>query len=402
VYFRFEEAVKSLFLHSVIFEEFGLRYIGPIDGHNIKTLISAFNIAKRSDEPILLHVSTTKGKGYAFAEKSPELWHGTSAFECQTGKHLKTKRGLNYSDVFGQTLERIAESNEKIIAITAAMTAGTGLSNFAKRFPSRFYDVGISEEHAVVFAAGLASEGYTPVVAIYSTFAQRVVDYMIHDVCLQRLPVIFCFDRAGLVGDDGPTHHGIFDIPLFRSVPGIVIMQPKDEAELANMLFSAIRWKKPVIIRYPRGKGPGIHVSEVFEELPYGKAEILREGREIQIWALGDMIPLAEKTVDKLRPHGWNIGIINPRFIRPVDQELLSKHSAVAKLIVTIENGTVTGGFGSGIIEQLTKTDFKGHVLPFGWPDKFIPHGSFDLLSERFGMTVSVISDAIINVMKSS
>ncbi|MFC1461812.1 1-deoxy-D-xylulose-5-phosphate synthase [Verrucomicrobiota bacterium] len=399
-YFRAEEAVKSLFLHSVLFEEFGLRYIGPIDGHNIETLISALDIARHSDKPILLHVTTQKGRGYAFAEQEPAKWHGTGAFERGTGKLLDSGNGLKYSDVFGKTLERLAEKNEKIIAITAAMSVGTGLSSFAKRFPSRFFDVGISEEHAVVFAAGLACEGHVPVVVVYSTFAQRIVDYVIHDVCLQQLPVVFCFDRAGIVGDDGPTHHGVFDIALFRSVPNAVIMQPKDEAELAHMLYSAISWAKPVIIRYPRGCGPGTQIPGDLEELPYGKAEKLREGKEVQIWALGDMIPLAEKVADRLEPHGWRTGIVNPRFICPLDQELLKEQATTARVIVTIENGMKTGGFGSAITEQLSDLNYKGHVLPFGWPDQFIPQGAYTNLTERFGLTDSAIADAIVKKME--
>ena len=400
LYLRLEEAAKSLFLRSVLFEEYGLRYIGPIDGHNIKILLSAFDIAKRSDEPILLHVTTRKGKGYPFAEKQPAIWHGTVPFKRETGEPLKSTDTLKYSDVFGQTLERLAQNNEKIIAITAAMAVGTGLSNFAERFPSRFFDVGISEEHAVIFAAGLACEGYLPVVAIYSTFSQRVVDYVIHDVCLQRLPVVFCFDRAGIVGDDGPTHHGVFDIALFRSVPNLVIMHPKDEAELAQMLYFAVRFGKPVIIRYPRGSGPGVPIPDIPEELPYGKAEVLREGHEIQIWAAGDMIPVAEKVADRLIQYGWKTGVVNPRFICPFDQKLLKKHSESAQVIVTIENGVATGGFGTGITEWLSGVHFQGHVLRFGWPDQFIPQGSMHSLSERFGLTDSAITDAIVKVMR--
>ncbi|MBU4200211.1 MAG: 1-deoxy-D-xylulose-5-phosphate synthase [Verrucomicrobia bacterium] len=396
IYFRLEEAVKSLFLHNVLFEEFGLRYIGPIDGHNMRTLVSALETARRSDEPILLHVSTQKGKGYPFAEEEPEAWHGTGAFECETGRSLAAAKTMKYSEVFGQTLERLAGENTRLVAITAAMAAGTGLSGFSKAFPARFFDVGIAEEHAVIFAAGLAAEGLAPVVAVYSTFAQRIVDYVIHDVCLQRLPVIFCLDRAGVVGDDGPTHHGIFDITLFRSVPNLILMHPKDEAELAHMLYSATRWNRPVMIRYPRGGGPGAPLPETLTELPFGKAEILREGRDIQLWALGDMIPLACHVADRLQQNGVNAGIVNPRFITPLDQECLKEHAASTRIIVTMENAALSGGFGSAVGEVLAEAHFPGVFLRFGWPDQFIPHGAFNVLCERFGLTESAITAAIL------
>ncbi len=400
IYFRIEEAVKSLFLRSVFFEEFGLRYIGPIDGHNMHTLIAALEIARRADEPILLHVSTQKGKGYPFAEEEPEVWHGTGAFEYETGRPLATVKTLKYSAVFSGTLQRLARANDRIVAITAAMAAGTGLSEFSREFPARFFDVGIAEEHAVIFAAGLASARLLPVVAMYSTFAQRVVDYVIHDVCLQRLPVIFCIDRAGVVGDDGPTHHGVFDIALFRTVPHLVMLQPKDEAELANMIYSATQWNRPVMIRYPRGCGPGVPLPETFTLLPCGHAEVLRTGREIQIWALGDMIPLAQDIADRLEAAGLKAGIINPRFITPLDKELLQTHAAVARIIVTIENGMIAGGFGSAVGEVLADLHFPGTFLRFGWPDQFIPQGAFDVLCERCGLTATAIAERIGDVIK--
>jgi len=396
IYLRSEEAVKSMFLRSVLFEEFGLRYIGPIDGHNIPTLISSLEIARNSDEPILVHVATQKGKGYTFAEAEPEIWHGTGAFECKTGVPLKTGSALKYSDVFGQTVERLAAQNDKIVAITAAMAVGTGLVNFSRRFPNRFFDVGIAEEHAVVFAAGLATRSFIPMVAIYSTFSQRVVDFVIHDVCLQQLPVIFCLDRAGIVGDDGPTHHGVFDIALFRSVPNLVMLQPKDESELADMISSAVAWKKPVMIRYPRGCGPGKSMPPKFTEIPFGKAEVLTEGDAVQIWALGDMLPLAQRAAQKLRQSGLNAGVVNPRFIIPLDRDLLARQAEKAQCIVTIENGVVNGGFGSIVEEALMDKDYKGKILRFGWPDKFVPHGAFEKLSERCGLTDEAVTSAML------
>jgi 1-deoxy-D-xylulose-5-phosphate synthase len=360
--------------------------------------MDAFSIARDSDRPILLHVSTQKGKGYEFAEKHPERWHGTSPFDITTGEPLGQSGKPSYSDVFGITLERIASRNEKIVAITAAMAAGTGLSRFAAAFPERFFDVGMSEEHAVVFAAGLAAEGLVPVFAVYSTFAQRAVDYIIHDVCLQNLPVIFCLDRAGIVGDDGPTHHGIFDIALLRPVPGLIIMQPKDEAELAHMLFTATRLGKPVVIRYPRGAGPGVAVPEEYRELEIGRAEVLREGRDVQLWALGDMIPIALEAADSLGASGHAAGVVNTRFARPLDLDLLKKQSA-ARVVATLENGMVTGGFGQGVEDSLRQAGFTGHVLKFGWPDAFIPHGAKQSLMARFGLTPDAVVKTIQGVL---
>ncbi len=400
IYFRIEEAIKSLFLRNVIFEEFGLRYIGPIDGHNLRVLESALDTARGSDEPVLLHVSTQKGKGYPFAEEEPEAWHGTGAFECETGRPLAATTALKYSQAFGQTLERLARQDDRIVAITAAMAAGTGLSNFAKAFPSRFFDVGICEEHAVIFAAGLAADGLRPVVALYSTFSQRVVDYVIHDVCLQRLPVVFCLDRAGIVGDDGPTHHGVFDIALFRNVPNLVLAQPKDEAELAHMLHSAFLWNRPVMIRYPRGCGPGAPLPEACAELPLGKAEVLSEGREVQLWALGDMLPLARRVAERLAAGGVQAGIVNPRFIVPLDRELLDRQAAGARVMATLENSVAGGGFGSAVGEALADLRYAGTCLRFGWPDRFIPQGAPDILRERFGLTEAAISEKILKALK--
>jgi len=400
IYLRLEEAVKSLFLRSVIFEEFGLRYIGPIDGHDIPKLIASLEIARRSDEPILVHVATQKGKGYAFAESEPEIWHGIGAFEYKTGTPLKTGSSLKYSDVFGQTMERLALTNNKIVAITAAMSVGTGLSNFARRFPNQFFDVGIAEEHAIIFAAGMATQSFIPVVAIYSTFAQRILDFVIHDVCLQQLPVIFCMDRAGIVGDDGPTHHGVFDVAIFRSVPNLVIMQPKDEAELSNMISSAITWQKPVIIRYPRGCGPGKSLPADFSEITFGKAEVLSEGDAVQIWALGDMLPLAQRAAKKMHRAGFKSGVVNPRFIVPLDGDLLRRQAEKAQCIVTIENGVANGGFGSIVEEALMDADYKGKCLRFGWPNRFIPHGSFEHLCEQHGLTDEAVASALLKALR--
>lgn len=395
VYYRIEEAIKSLFLSSVMFEEFGLRYVGPIDGHDFDKLLDALEIARDSDRPIVLHVSTQKGKGYTYAEEQPAKWHGTSSFEVASGQGAGKAKGPTYSSVFGSTVEKLAETDDRIVAITAAMCDGTGLASFAKRFPDRFFDVGISEEHGTLFAAGLAAKGLRPVFAVYSTFSQRVVDCIIHDICLQKLPVIMCLDRAGAVGDDGPTHHGVFDIALYRSIPDLIMMQPKDEAELANMLVSAFSAERPVIIRYPRGGGPGVPVPEKPVSLEIGKAEILRPGHAVQIWALGDMIPIAEEAAGILAKNNIEAGIVNPRFIRPLDTSLLKKQADDARVFITMENGTVAGGFGSSIQEFLSSSGFGGRVIPFGWPDRFVPHGSVDLLREDFGLTAKSVANAV-------
>ena len=395
VYLRMEEAVKSLFLKSVIFEEFGLRYIGPIDGHNFRGLLHALELARRSDEPILLHVTTQKGRGYPFAEQAPEIWHGTGAFECATGRPLQASARLKYSDVFGCALEQLAARDTRVVAITAAMAVGTGLTGFARRFPERFFDVGISEEHAVIFAAGLAAEGYVPFLTLYSTFAQRVVDYIIHDVCLQNLPVIFCLDRAGIVGDDGPTHHGIFDIPLLRAIPNLIIAQPRDEAELAALLRSAPCWNKPAVIRYPRGCGPGAVVPADPPFLTPGQAEVLSAGGPVQCWALGDMLPMAREAAAQLQAGGVPAGVVNARFIRPLDEQLLEQHRQSARVIVTLENSLLAGGFGGAVGEWLADRNYAGRLLRFGWPDRFLPHGAPDVLHARSDFTAAAVVQAV-------
>jgi 1-deoxy-D-xylulose-5-phosphate synthase len=403
VYYRLEETIKGWFLRSVIFEEFGLRYIGPIDGHDMHSLLDAMTIARNYPKPIVLHVSTQKGKGYPPAESHPEKWHGTSGFDVTTGEALSKVKSTTYSEVFGSTLERLAQDDDRIVAITAAMRAGTGLTQFAKQFPRRFFDVGICEEHAAVFAAGLAAEGLRPFFAVYSTFSQRAVDCIVHDICLQRLPVILCLDRAGIVGDDGPTHHGVFDIPMLRPIPGLVCVQPKDEAQLANLLYSAIKWDKPVVIRYPRGAGPGAALPESFSEVEMGKAEVLSPAMDcdVWIWALGDMLPLAEEAVTLLAEKNIRAGVVNALFIRPLDTQLLENQCSSAKLIATIENGVLAGGFGSAVAESLGRMGFHGPALHFGWPDQFIPHGKSEDLMEEFGLTGRAIARKISSALGS-
>lgn len=400
IYYRCEEALKSIFLHSVIFEEFGLRYIGPIDGHDLPRLMRALETARQYDRPILLHVWTQKGRGYPYAEARPEVWHGTGCFDIDTGTPLSTPTAPSYSQVFGTTLERLAARDTRLVALTAAMPSGTGLSAFADRFPERFFDVGICEEHAVIFAAGLAAQGLRPVFAVYSTFAQRAVDCVIHDVCLQRLPVILCLDRAGIVGDDGPTHHGVFDIPLLRSIPGLVVMQPRDGVELANLLHSAVGWDCPVVMRYPRGTCPDFRMPDAFETLPLGKAEVLREGWEIQVWALGDMVPAALTLAGLLAERGYSVGVINARFVAPLDGDLLTAQARRAKAFVTLENGMAAGGFGSAVAEHLTERGYGGRIVRFGWPAEFVPQGSPARLLEQYGLTPPAMAARVLTALQ--
>jgi 1-deoxy-D-xylulose-5-phosphate synthase len=393
-YYRIEETLKGLFLKSIIFEEFGLRYIGPIDGHNIYAMEDALRVAKESKCPILLHVNTTKGKGYSFAEQDQEKWHGTTKFEIKSG-HKAAGHGTNYSSIFGNTLEKIAQTDKNVVAITAAMPSGTGLTKFAESFPNRFYDTGIAEEHATIFAAGLSTAGLHPVFVVYSTFMQRAVDCLLHDICLQDLPVTICLDRAGIVGDDGPTHHGVFDIALLRHIPRLIFMQPGDEAELANMLYTAVNINHPTIIRYPRGCGTGVAVPDKLEKIPIGKAKQLSKGSDVIFWALGNMIQLAEKTTEILNQQGVSAGVVNARFIRPLDTELLTQHCKNHKIIATIEGGIISGGFGESITAFANDKSFAGHVINFGWPDEFITHGTPSILMEQYGLTPTAIAERI-------
>lgn len=398
-YWRIEEALKSIFLRSVIFEELGLRYVGPIDGHDLPRLIAALEIARDYDRPILLHVSTQKGRGYAYAEACPETWHGTGSFDVEQGTPRVTSNAPSYSQIFGSAMEIMAAQDSSLVGITAAMKTGTGLAPFALHHPDRFFDVGICEEHAVVFAAGLATEGFVPVVAIYSTFAQRSIDCIIHDVCLQQLPVIFCLDRAGIVGDDGPTHHGVFDVALLRSIPGLVLMQPADGVELVNMLYSATQWKRPAVIRYPRGQCPGFAMPSRFEMVECGKSRILREGSDVQIWALGDTLPLAQGVADQVAARGYSAGIVDGRFVAPLDEERLAAQLPMTKCFLTLENGVAAGGFGSVVEEFLVSRGYKGGVVRGGWPREFIPHGAPAILAGKYGMTAEALADKVLRIV---
>jgi 1-deoxy-D-xylulose-5-phosphate synthase len=383
---RAEEAAKSMLWPSILFEEFGLEYFGPIDGHNIPLLVGTFKFLKTLDHPVLLHILTQKGRGFQPAIDGQKKFHGLGPYDPETGE---TPGGSpTWAEAFAATLADLAAKDERIVAITAAMPNGTGLDLFRPRHPRRYFDVGIAEEHAVVFAAGMATRGYRPVCAIYSTFLQRAFDPVVHDVCLQKLPVLFCMDRAGLSGDDGPTHHGLFDIAYLRGIPGIVLMAPKDEDELADMMKTALDLPAASAIRYPRGAVAGVARKPEPQSLPIGKAEVLTDGSDVAILGLGPMIALAKELAAALEREGYSAAVINPRFIKPLDRELLQRYASRVAALVTFEDHVKMGGFGSAVVEALDEMGLAVPVVRIGWPDQFIEHGKVDRLRAKYGLTV--------------
>ncbi len=386
---RAEEAAKSMLLPSVIFEELGLKYYGPIDGHDIGTLIKTFEFLKAQERPILLHVLTQKGKGFEPAIQKQKKFHGLGPFDPETGETKPLSR-RTYSEVFADTLVKLANVNPKLVAITAAMPNGTGLDRFQPHHPDKYFDVGIAEEHAVLFAAGLAAKGMKPFCTIYSTFLQRAFDPIVHDVCLQNLPVVFCMDRGGLSADDGPTHHGLFDISYLRGIPNIIHMVPKDEDELADMMFTAMHWDGPIAIRYPRGTGPGVPVKDVPKAIPIGKSELLQHGEHdrVAIFALGALVPMGLELALRLENEGISAAVINARFTKPVDTEMLEFYASSVEAIVTLEDHVLCGGFGSAVLEELNKLQIATPVVRIGWPDQFIEHGKQDALRAKYGVSV--------------
>ncbi len=380
---------KELIAPSSIFEKLGFRYLGPIDGHDISSMVRFFEFAKESDEPIILHLLTQKGKGFTAAINEPEKWHGSGPYDPDTGNSVEvsTKKAAKYQDVFGQSLTEIALVNKDVVAITAAMPSGTGLDFFKDNLPDRFYDVGIAEEHAVLLAAGMATQGIRPVCAIYSTFVQRAYDQIIHDVCLQNLPITFCLDRAGLSPNDGPTHHGLFDVSFLRCLPNAIVMQPKDENELQSMLFTALKTDSPCFIRYPRGNGIGAELSKP-KLIEIGKSECLRNGKEWTFWALGNFVQVALKLAKYFElEYGISCSVVNARFAKPLDKSLLKKHCDSHNLIITMEDNVLSGGFGSAILEEINELTDPPRVMRFGWPDQFIEHGSgVDQIRQKYGL----------------
>jgi 1-deoxy-D-xylulose-5-phosphate synthase len=389
---RAEEAAKSMLWPSILFEEFGLEYFGPIDGHNLPLLIDSFKFLKAADHPVLLHVLTQKGRGYQPALDGQKKFHGLGPYDPETGE-TKPAGLPTYAESFANTLVDLARENDRIVAITAAMPNGTGLDLFRPHFPKRYFDVGIAEEHAVVFAAGMATQGYRPVCAIYSTFLQRAFDPIVHDVCLQKLPVVFCMDRAGLSGDDGPTHHGLFDIAYLRGIPEIVLMAPKDEDELADMMKTALELPGPSAIRYPRGAVAGVGRKPQPQAIPVGKAEVLQDGSDVAILGLGPMIAMARELAARLERDGYSVAVINPRFVKPIDREMLDHYARRVAAFVTFEDHVKMGGFGTAVIEALDDMGYAetGRAVPvvrIGWPDRFIEHGKVEDLRARYGLSV--------------
>jgi 1-deoxy-D-xylulose-5-phosphate synthase len=390
-----EDAVKKVFFPGLVFEELGIRYVGPVQGHSLPSLIEVFEDARTYDGPVLIHCVTQKGRGYAPARSNPERFHGAAPFNRATGEPLSNATAPTYSQVFGQTLLKLARRDEKIIAITAAMPEGTGLSRFAGELPGRFYDVGIAEQHAVNFAAGLALRGLKPVVAIYSTFLQRAYDQLYHDVALQDLPVVFALDRAGIVSDDGPTHQGINDIIYLRHMPHMIVMAPKDENELQRMLKSALTYGHPTAIRFPKGKGRGVALEDDFQEITPGQSELLKEGKSLLL-AYGSMVYPALEAAAELEKEGLSLAVINARFAKPLDEEAILPYAQKGNAVITVEEGVVSGGFGSAVRELLDRERrFDLRFLAIGLPPEVYPLGKADEIRKIYGLDAAGLAGRI-------
>jgi 1-deoxy-D-xylulose-5-phosphate synthase len=392
---------KSLFIPGLIFDELGFKYIGPVLGHRLDLLLEDLRNIKDLKGPILLHVVTKKGKGYPPAEKDPTYFHGVGPFDKTTGKSENKKGPLSYTEVFGNTLAQIAEEDQRIVAITAGMTSGTGLDRFENKFPKRFFDVGIAEQHAITFAAGMATEGLRPVAAIYSTFLQRSYDQILHDVCLQNLPVIFMLDRAGIVGEDGPTHHGLFDLSYLRPMPNLVFMAPKDENELSHMIHAAFSISHPVAIRYPRGKGLGVPLDQEVKEIPVGKAEIIKQGEDAAIFAIGSTVYPAIEASEMLEKEGIKCSVINSRFIKPIDKDCVLEFAEKTKRIITVEENVIQGGFGSAILEEIQDLDKDLNIINLGIPDTFVEHGPQNVLRAKYQIDAQGIYNTVKKMLES-
>jgi len=390
------ESAKTLLIPGLVFEELGFDYVGPINGHNLDELLDVLTRLKDSPKPAVVHVVTQKGKGYPHAEELPVKYHGVTQFDVSTGAfHKAPAQAPSFTSVFGKTMCELAEKDPRVVAITAAMSEGTGLDEFAKRFPSRFFDVGIAEQHAVTFGVGLACEGMRPVVAIYSTFLQRAFDQVYHDACLMSAPVTFALDRGGIVGADGPTHHGLYDLVYLTALPGMVVMAPKDENELRHMLYTALHVEGPAAVRYPRANGVGMALDAEFKNLEIGKAEILREGRDFAILALGSMVYPCLEAAEKLEPMGLSATVINARFAKPLDDELICCLAAEKQFLVTAEEGTEAGGFGAQVAALLHDRKIATSILRIAVPDRIIPHGAPSLLHAKYGLDPDGIVERI-------
>lgn len=393
---KLEDSISYLVIPGMFFEELGISYLGPIDGHNITDLKSHLRQAALHKGPVLVHVLTTKGKGYELAEKNPQRFHGTGPFELVNGEKIGGSMSTSFTEVFSKIIVEMARKESKILAITAAMADGTGLVDFAREFPERFFDVGIAEEHAVTLAAGLAKKGFRPVVAIYSTFLQRAYDQIIHDVCLQKLPVIFMVDRAGLVGPDGPTHHGVFDLSYLRHIPNLTIMAPKDGNELQDMFYTALQLDGPVAIRYPKRDGLKLIMEAPPKLLPYGRGEIIQQGQAVALIAVGSMVDTALRAARRLQKSGIDCTVVNARYVKPLDEALLLELATSHQNIITIEENVIAGGFGSSVAEFLAAKGVRGVNLKIlGLPDRFIAHGSTEALLENCGLDTEGICRAV-------
>jgi 1-deoxy-D-xylulose-5-phosphate synthase len=388
----------------MLFEAFDFEYFGPINGHRINHLIDILNNIKYLKEPVLLHVTTKKGKGYLPAEQNPVYFHGCSCFDVETGNCIDPKGSVpSYTEVFGQSMIKLAKEDQRIVAVTAAMPEGTGLSKFAELYPDRFFDVGIAEQHGVTFAAGLAAEGLRPVVAIYSTFLQRAYDQVLHDVCLERLPVIFAIDRGGIVGEDGSTHHGLFDLSYLRSLPNMVVMAPGDENELQQMLVTALHHNGPIAFRYPRGSATGVELSHKATPLPMGKGEIVTKGEDVLILAIGKSLLDAREAYKTLNEEGIAATVVNCRFVKPLDVDLICRLAGQIPRVITVEENVLQGGFGSAVLESLNEKGVTGiQVERIGIPDTFIEHGPQQKLRSLYGIDAAAIVKAATRLMNAS
>src|SRR5262245_20475452 len=399
---KIRDSFLSLVTPGFLFESLGFQYVGPIDGHSISEMIATLENVKKIQGPTLIHVLTKKGKGYAPAEQDPIKFHAVTPFHVLTGKAKKEKGPIpTYTDVFGQSMIRLAKQNPKVVGITAAMGSGTGIDKLAREIPERTYDVGIAEQHAVTFAGGMATEGYVPVVAIYSTFLQRGYDQILHDVCLQDLHVVFALDRGGLVGADGPTHHGVFDFSYMRSMPNIVVMAPKDENELQHMLKTGIEYRGPISLRYPRGEGWGVPLDSEMTTLDIGKAEMLRDGTDIVIAAIGQPVIPSLRAAQDLAPLGINAAVVNARFVKPLDKDFFRDLLSRIPRLITVEDHVIAGGFASALVEMLADEGMTGvEVKRLGVPDRFIPHGTQDELRKICGFDKDAIAQAALQMAR--
>lgn len=391
----FKEGIKTLFIQGMLFEELGFTYLGPIDGHNLEKITDVLVRAKNISGPVLIHIVTKKGKGYRFAERGPDIFHAIDAFEIKTGIKKNSSK-INYSKIFGEEIVTEAKVNDKIVGITAAMSSGTGLDKFAAAYPNRFFDVGIAEQHGVTMAAGLASNGLKPVVAIYSTFLQRAYDQIVHDVCIQKLPVVFAIDRAGIVGEDGETHQGVLDISFLSSIPNMTIITPKDMNEFRMMLKWCFKYDGPVAIRYPRGGDTGIKFYK-YDDIEKGKWENISDGENIVILATGKMVQTAYEVSERLHANNIHVGVVNCRFIKPMDSLMLNRIMKKYDVIYTLEDNYVTGGFGAGVLEAAAIQNYKGKIIPLGYPDEFITHGSTGILYKKYALDIEGVYGTILN-----